>query len=226
MTAETSSPASKVRVVLADDHPFVRAGVRASLEAADFEVVAEAGDADGAVDAVAEHRPDLALLDINMPGSGIRAARAINERHPDTSIVMLTVSSDEDDLFQALRAGAGGYLLKDTDPERLPLALLGVLNGEAALPRALVARLIGEFQQRGRRRLSLSKRPVGAALTAKEWEVLELMHARRSTAEIAAELAVAPVTVRSHVAAILRKLQVPDRKSALALIEEDPSAER
>jgi DNA-binding NarL/FixJ family response regulator len=214
-----------VRVVLADDHPFVRAGVRASLEAADFEVVAEAGDATTAVDAVAQHRPDLALLDINMPGSGIRAARAIAEHHPDTAIVMLTVSHNEDDLFQALQAGASGYLLKDTDPERLPMALLGVLNGEAALPRALVARLIGEFQHRGRRRLSLSKRPVGAALTAKEWEVLELLHARKTTAEIATAMAVAPVTVRSHVAAILRKLQVPDRKSALALIDEDDPVE-
>ena len=215
-----------VRVVLADDHPFVRAGVRATLEAHDFVVVAEASDADGAVSAVAEHRPDLALLDINMPGSGIRAARAIAAHHPDTAIVMLTVSHDEDDLFHALQAGASGYLLKDTDPERLPMALLGVLNGEAALPRSLVARLIAEFQHRGRRRLSLAKRPVGAALTAKEWEVLELLHARKSTAEIAAQLAVAPVTVRSHVAAILRKLQVPDRKSALALLEEDVSQDR
>ena len=214
-----------IRVVLADDHPSVRAGVRSSLEADDFTVVAEAADAPSAVAAVRDHQPDLVLLDINMPGSGLRAARAISENHPDTAIVMLTVSRDDDDLFQALRAGASGYLLKDTDPDRLPIALTGVLNGEAALPRSLVARVIGEFQGRGRRRLSLPRRSIGAALTAKEWEVLELMHDGQSTAEIATRLAVAPVTVRSHVAAILRKLQVPDRKAALALLDEDPPSE-
>lgn len=214
-----------IRVVLADDHPSVRAGVRSSLEAADFAVLAEAGDAAGAVEAVSVHAPDLVLLDVNMPGSGLRAARAISENHPETAIVMLTVSRDDDDLFHALRAGASGYLLKDTDPERLPMALLGVLNGEAALPRALVARVIGEFQGRGRRRLSLPRRSIGAALTAKEWEVLELMHDGATTAEIAARLAVAPVTVRSHVGAILRKLQVPDRKAAVALLNEDASSE-
>jgi DNA-binding NarL/FixJ family response regulator len=209
-----------IRVVLADDHPSVRAGVRSSLEAADFAVVAEVSDAPTAVAAVSEHRPDLVLLDVNMPGSGLRAARAISENHPETAIVMLTVSRDDDDLFQALRAGASGYLLKDTDPDRLPIALTGVLNGEAALPRSLVARVIGEFQGRGRRRLSLPRRSVGAALTAKEWDVLELMHDGLSTADIATKLAVAPVTVRSHVAAILRKLQVPDRKAAIELLDE------
>jgi DNA-binding NarL/FixJ family response regulator len=211
-----------IRVVIADDHPSTRAGVRASLETGEFEVVAEAGDATSAVAAVQVHQPDLVLLDINMPGSGLRAAHRISSSCPDTAIVMLTVSRDDDDLFQALRAGAIGYLLKDTDPDRLPMALLGVLNGEAALPRSLVARLIGEFQHRSRRRLPVLKRPEGVALTAKEWEVLELMRDGRSTADIATRLAVAPVTVRSHVAAILRKLQVPDRESALALLDDAP----
>jgi DNA-binding NarL/FixJ family response regulator len=209
-----------LRVVVADDHPSVRAGVRSSLEADGFEVVAEASDADGAVAAVAAHEPELALLDINMPGSGLRAARRITEHHPDTAIVMLTVSRDDDDLFHALRAGASGYLLKDTDPDRLPIALRGVLNGEAALPRALVSRLIGEFQQRERRRLPLARRPAGVSLTAKEWEVLALMRDGMSTNAMADELAVAPVTVRSHVAAILRKLRVPDRNAAIALLDE------
>jgi DNA-binding NarL/FixJ family response regulator len=210
-----------VSVVIADDHPGVRAGVRSSLEGGDFEVVAEAADADSAFAAVQSHHPGLALIDINMPGSGLRAARRISEAFPDTAVVMLTVSRDDDDLFQALRAGASGYLLKDIDPSRLPLALMGVLNGEAALPRSLVARLIGEFQQRGRRRLSISRRPEGVTLTSKEWEVLELLHDGCTTSEIATRLAVAPVTVRSHVASILHKLQVPDRAAALALLEED-----
>jgi DNA-binding NarL/FixJ family response regulator len=155
-----------------------------------------------------------------MPGSGIVAAKRISALAPDTAIVMLTVSRDDDDLFDALRAGAIGYLLKDTDPDRLPIALRGVLNGEAALPRALVARVIGEFHQRSRRRVPILRRPEGVTLTAKEWEVLEHMRDGRSTADIATKMAVAPVTVRTHVAAILRKLQVPTRAAAVALLEE------
>jgi DNA-binding NarL/FixJ family response regulator len=129
-------------VVIADDHPPQRAGIRVALEEADFRVCAEVGDARSAIAAVEEHRPDVALLDIHMPGNGISAAAAITDRVPETAVVMLTVSNDEQDLFAALRAGAAGYLLKDTDPVRLPLALKGVLQGEGALPRVLVARLM------------------------------------------------------------------------------------
>lgn len=206
-----------IRVVLADDHPSVRAGIRDTLEGAGFEVLAEAADADGAVDAAVEHQPDLCLLDIHMPGSGIAAAARIVAACPDTAVVMLTVSQDDEDLFQSLRAGAAGYLLKDTDPDRLPHALRGVLMGEAALPRVLVSRLVGEFQTRVRRRMPLLQRPEGAALTPKEWEVLELLHQGGTTAEVAAQLGVAAVTVRTHIAAILKKLKVPDRDAALRL---------
>ena len=206
-----------IKVVLADDHPSVRAGVRDTLEADGFEVLAEAATADQAVQAAAEHQPDLCLLDVHMPGSGIAAAARFVAACPDTAVVMLTVSHDDEDLFQSLRAGAAGYLLKDTDPARLPHALRGVLGGEAALPRTLVSRLVTQFQTRGRRRMPLLRRPEGAALTPKEWEVLELLHAGCTTAEAAAQLGVTPVTVRSHVAAILKKLQVPDRDAALRL---------
>jgi DNA-binding NarL/FixJ family response regulator len=206
-----------ITVVLADDHPAVRAGVRTTLEAAGFEVVAEVADADTAVDAAERLRPDLCVLDVHMPGSGISACNRITASCPDTAVVMLTVSHDDEDLFQSLRAGAAGYLLKDTDPERLPVALRGVLNGEAAVPRTLVARLVNEFQSRSRRRIPLLQRPEGASLTPKEWEVLELLHSGCTTAETASKLGVTPVTVRSHVAAILRKLQVPDREAALRL---------
>ena len=212
-----------IRVLIADDHPPARAGIRSSLEAAPgFEVVAEVGDAASAVNAAATLEPDVCLLDINMPGSGLKAIGPILEAAPRAAVVMLTVSRDDDDLFAALRAGASGYLLKDTDPDRLSLALRGVLSGEAALPRTLVTRLIGEFQDRDRRRSGLLRRKgIGASLTAKEWEVLELMKAGRSTAEIADRLAVAQVTIRSHVAAILRKLQVKDRRAAIALVTDD-----
>ena len=162
----------------------------------------------------------MCLLDINMPGNGIAAAAEIRRRVPETTIVMLTVSEDDADLFDALRAGALGYLLKDIDPVRLPHALQGVLDGEAAMPRTLVARVLEEFRSRGSRtRVFLpGRRP--AELTSREWEVLELMREGLSTAEIASRLFVEPGTVRTHVAAILRKLHVADRKSALQLFYE------
>jgi DNA-binding NarL/FixJ family response regulator len=172
------------------------------------------------VAAAVRERPDVCLLDIRMPGSGIQAAQAIAQQVPESAIVMLTVSRSDTDLFDALRVGAAGYLLKDTDPERLPHALRGVLEGEAALPRRLVTLLIDEFRQRSRhKRLRLVRRG-GVDLTTREWEVLELMRDGLSTGEIAERLFVAPVTVRTHVAAILRKLQVRDRKEAVRLLDD------
>jgi DNA-binding NarL/FixJ family response regulator len=209
----------RIRVLLADDHGATRAGVRLALEGPDFEVCAEAGDADGAVAAALRERPDICLLDIYMPGGGIRAAEEIHRELPDAAIVMLTVSSDAGDLFDALRAGASGYLLKDSDPARLTHTLRGVLDGEAALPRTLTARLIEEFRERGRRRrLRLGRRRT-VELTPREWDVLELLNERRTTAEMADRLSISPVTVRRHVSEILHKLRVPDRAAALRLLE-------
>ena len=128
--------------MLADDHATARLGVRLALEDGGFQVVAEAVDARGAVEAALEHRPDLCLLDVYMPGGGIAAAAELAEALPEMPIVMLSVSDTNEDLFEALRAGACGYLLKDTDPQRLPFALRAVLDGEAPLPRVLTARLI------------------------------------------------------------------------------------
>jgi DNA-binding NarL/FixJ family response regulator len=206
---------------VADDHPSARAGIKDSLVGHGFQVVAEAGDAAAAVDAVLQWQPDVALLDVFMPGGGIAAAARIHEQLPDVAIVMLTVAADDDHLFAALRAGASGYLLKDTDPARLPAALTGVLAGEAALPRALVARVITEFQGRSRRRMPLLGKRPGVVLTSREWEVLELLKNGKSTSQVATMLGMAPVTVRTHVAAILRKLQVPDRESAFALLDDE-----
>jgi len=192
--------------------------VRRALERGGFVVCAEAGDAEEAVAAALQERPDVCLLDIRMPGGGISAAESISQALPDCAIVMLTVSRSDADLFEALRVGASGYLLKDIDPERLPLALRGVMNGEAALPRHLVSLLIDEFRQRSHRRLRLVRRD-GVDLTSREWEVLELMRLGLTTAEIAERLFVAPVTVRTHVAAILRKLRVSSRREALRALD-------
>jgi DNA-binding NarL/FixJ family response regulator len=206
-----------LRVLIADDHPMARVGIRMALERGGFEVCAEADDATSAVEAAERERPDICLLDIQMPGSGIHAAEEIGKLTPDSAIVMLTVSRIDTDLFDALRAGASGYLLKDIDPTRLPLVLRRVLDGEAALPRHLVALVIDEFRERGRRRPLLKRR--GVVLTDREWEVLELMSQGLTTFEIADRLFIEPVTVRTHVSAILKKLHVSSRKAALQLIQ-------
>ena len=207
-------------VLIADDHVPTRAAVRAALERGGFDVCAEAPDAATSVALVRQLRPDVALLDIHMPGDGIRAAAEIAAHMPETSVVMLTVSSADDDLFAALKAGASGYLLKDTDPGRLPLALRGVLDGEAALPRTLVRRLVEEFQIRGEGSWSrvpvLGKRP--ARLTNREWEVLEGLGEGLTTAEISERMFISAVTVRSHVSSILRKLRVPNRAGAVRVL--------
>jgi DNA-binding NarL/FixJ family response regulator len=206
-------------VLIADDHPPTRAGIRSSLEdSGRFQVCAEAATAEAAVREAQRLQPDVALLDIRMPGNGITAAFEIANSCPDTSVVMLTVSRDDTDLFAAVRAGARGYLLKDIDPDRLPNALEGVLAGEAALPRGLVARLIDEF--RSREKVSLRRQGPLGQLTEREWSVLKLMQQGKSTAEMASELFVSPVTVRTHVSAILRKLAVPDRKAAVRIADQ------
>jgi DNA-binding NarL/FixJ family response regulator len=207
------------RVLVADDHPPTRAGVRRVLEQDGFVVCAEEADAAGAVEAALRERPDVCLLDVRMPGGGgVAAAAEIARRLPETRLVMLTVSRDDDDLFDALRAGASGYLLKDIERSKLPEALRSVLDGEAQLPANLVARVLDEFRGRvTRQRVLLERRPA-VDLRPREWEVLELLRDGLTTAEIAARLFIAEVTVRSHVSAILRKLRVPDREAAVRLL--------
>jgi two-component system nitrate/nitrite response regulator NarL len=206
-----------LRIVIADDHPPTRSGVREALEQQDCLIVAEAATADEAVAAAREHRPDVCLLDIHMPGSGIAAAAEITHTVPDVAVVMLTASRDDEDLFAALRAGASGYLLKDMDPARLAAAMRGVLAGEAVLPRWLVLKVVEQLRATPRRRIALPNRPTAAQLTEREAEILDLMGSGLSTQEIAARLFLAQVTVRTHIAAILKKLRVPDRKAAIRL---------
>jgi RNA polymerase sigma factor (sigma-70 family) len=201
---------------MADDHLPTRTAIGRMLEEDGFTICGEAIDAESAITAVRRERPDIALLDIKMPGNGIRAAAEICRNQPDVAVVMLTVSRDDRDLFDALRAGASGYLLKDTDPKRLPHALRAVLEGEAALSGALTARVIEEFRRRGERSRRLGDRE--ARLSSREWEVLELLADGLTTAEIAERLFVSKVTVRTHVSAILKKLRVPDRDAAIELV--------
>ena len=202
-----------LRVVIADDHPPTRAFWREALERDGCVVVAEARDAPRAVAAAKEHRPDVCLLDIHMPGNGISAAAAITEALPDTPVVMLTASEDDEDLYAALRAGASGYLPKTMDPDRLPNALRGVLAGEVAMPRWLVLKVVEQFRESPR----VVPRRRASALTSREAEILALMSNGLTTGEIAKHLFVAPVTVRTHISTIVKKLRVPDREAAVRL---------
>ena len=208
--------------LVADGDAPTRAGIRSTLERDGFVVCAEVADGPSAVEAALRERPDVCVLDVHMPGGGIAAAREIAARVPGTAVVMLAASHDDDELFDALRAGAAGYLLKDIDADRLPVALKGVLKGEAALPRRLVARLVDEFRERGRKRRVPVLAERGALLTSREWDVLELLRAGLTTAQIAERLSISSATVRSHVASIVRKLGARDRQAALRLLDGRP----
>lgn len=209
-----------VRVLVADDHPVTCMGIRHALEGGAFVVCAEARDADAAVEAALRDRPDICLLDVHMPGGGILAAGRITDLVPGAAVVMISASTDDDTVFDALRAGAVGFLQKDAVFERLPEALLGVLNGEAAVPRETTARLIREFRL-GRRNHRIPRVPPGISLTSRETDVLDLLLRGCSTAEIGAQLYLASATVRTHVAALLRKFAVKDR-GALLTVFDDP----
>ena len=203
----------RIRIVIADDHAPTRAGIRGVLEADGFEVCGEAAGADAAVELALAERPAVCLLDINMPGGGIAAAGAISERLPETAIVMLTVSRDDADLFDALRAGAAGYLLKSEPPERIALFLRGVAHGEAALSGAVARRLLDRVREGGR--MGGIPDEVAQKLSAREVEVLLLLDEHLGTDEIAARLYISEHTVRSHVKSLLRKLGVSSRRDAL-----------
>ena len=206
-------------IVLAEDEPVTRAALRRLLEGAGFEVTAEAGDADSAIESSLREPPQICLVDLFMPGGGIRVVREVSRRLPEASVVVLTASEDRDHMVDAIRAGASGYLVKSMDPNRIAHALHGVLAGEAAIPRFLMAALVRDLQTQGRKRL-IAGRHGRADLTGREWEILGLMCDGLSGPTIAERLYISPVTVRRHSAEVVRKLGVRDRGEAVALVQE------
>ena len=206
-----------LRALIADDHRPTREDIRRVLmDDGRFQVCAVTADGAQAVQAAVRERPDVCLLDVRMPGSGVAAAWEITARLPDAKIVMLTVSDEDADLFAALRAGADGYLLKTMDFRRLPDALAGVCSGEAAIQRTLVARVLDRFRGREPRwRRVVGDESAGQRMTSREWEVLDLLAQGRSTAEIAEELVISASAVRVHIVSIVRKLQLPDRAAVV-----------
>jgi DNA-binding NarL/FixJ family response regulator len=215
-----ASAPGEVTVLLADDQMPVRAGIKRAIEPHGMRVVAEAANAEEAVCAALAHQPDVCVVAVELPGNGIEATRRIKQSLPETKIVMMTGSARDEELFEVLRAGAHGYLPMSTPASRLAHAISGVMCGEAALPRAMTGRLVLEFRERGtRRRVVLGSGEADVELTAREFEVLQRLRRHEGTAEIASHLGISQVTVRRHVASVLRKLGVPNRRRAIELIE-------
>lgn len=214
-------------MLVADDQVPARAGIRRAIEPHGLRVVAEAANAEDALQMSLALRPDVCILNVELPGGGIEAARAIKQSLPETKIVMMTGSARDEDLFEALRAGADGYLTMSTPVGRLAYAITGVMRGEAALPRAMTGRLVREFRDRGaRRRVTLPSAQAEVEFTAREFEVLQRLRKHERTAEIAVHLGISQVTVRRHVASLLGKLGAPNRRRAIEIIEQAEQSER
>ena len=200
-----------VTVLLVDDHEMVRRGVRAFLETqSDISVVAEAVSGEEAVRLAAEHAPDVALMDLIMPGmDGVEATRRLTTRSPRTSVVMLTSYHDDEHVFPAIRAGALSYVLKEIGPGELAEAVRKAAAGEAVLHPRVAARVVRELH--GARR---DEPNVFRELSDRELEVLKLIADGLNNAEIAGRLYVSEKTVKSHVSNILGKLHLADRTQA------------
>ena len=203
-----------IRVMLVDDHPMVRSAIRQALEAPDVEVVAEASSAEEAIGLAPSVRPDVLLLDIDLPGlSGIEAVRELAPRLPDMQIVVLTASTDNRDLLDAVRYGAAGYLTKDVTGDALLRAIRGLRKGDLAMSRGHAATVV-EHLSRTARPQQTDGGTLEGLLSAREQDVLRLLAEGLTDREIATGLAISPRTVESHVSSVLRKLGVRNRAEA------------
>jgi DNA-binding NarL/FixJ family response regulator len=207
-----AAPERPITVVLVDDHPVVRGGLRALIESfGGFEVVAEAADGEAAVREVQLHRPDVAVMDVMMPRvDGVEATRRITRAAPGTAVLVLSMAEDDDVVFSAMQAGARGYLLKGAAQEEIERALKAVVAGEAIFGPGVAARVLGMFSHTG-----VGRADVFPGLTPREREVLELVAQGRRNAAIAASLGMAAKTVANHLSSIFAKLQVTDRSAAI-----------
>ena len=206
-------------VVIGASDPATLVGMRMALEADGVAVVGEVHSLPELVDAVERHKPDVCLVDADLNGGGVRAAAELTARAPTVAVVLLADDASDEMFLDAIRVGATGYVPKHIPPARLPSVVRAVLDGEPAIPRALVTHLINQYRARPPRRQLAVGNGRGVDLTSREWQVLDFMREGLSTRAIADRLMISEVTVRRHISSVLKKLQVPSRAAALALLE-------
>jgi DNA-binding NarL/FixJ family response regulator len=204
-----------MKIIICDDQAVVRDGLEMLLTLEkDIQVLGTAQDGDEAVELVSKHQPDLVLMDLKMPGmNGIEATRQIRAKFPDVKVLVLTTYDDDEWVFDAIRAGASGYLLKDTPREEVVKAIRGTVEGKSFLDPAVAGKLMGQVASNQTQPSSL----LTDKLTEREADVLRLLARGLSNAEIAGQLHLSEGTVRNHVSAILDKLGVSDRTQAAVI---------
>jgi DNA-binding NarL/FixJ family response regulator len=214
--SEHRENADTIRVLIADDSPLFRRGISVVLATEDaIAVIAEAENGEDAIAKAAQFAPDVVLMDVRMPRiNGIEAARAIRASSPSTNIIMLTVSDEDDDLYEAIKAGANSYLLKEVSVEEVPEAIRAVVQGQSLISPSMASKLLSEYTSLARRAAEKQQYPA-PALTQRELEVLKLVAKGQSNREIGDELYISENTVKNHVRNILEKLHLHSRMEAV-----------
>jgi DNA-binding NarL/FixJ family response regulator len=213
----TGSTEAPLKVMLVEDHALLRAAIRQTLSVPELEIIGEARTAEAALELLVTLRPDIVLVDIDLPGmSGVRLVREVVPRLPDAHIVMLTASAAREDLMAAIHSGASGYLTKDLTPEALVRAVLGIRNGDLPMPRRMAAEVVRDLAARRQRR------PTDRGdITTREEEVLRLLAEGLTDREIGESLGISPRTVGRHVGSVLDKLGVRNRAEAARRYREE-----
>ena len=206
----------RIKVLLADDHGLFREGIAGLLSSRDeFEVVGQAENGEQAVQKAGELQPDVVLMDVWMPEvTGLEATRRIKEALPDTRIIILTIDEEDETLFEAIKSGAHGYLLKKIEPNNLFEMIRGVFRGDAPISRATAAKILNEFARQPEPKAEPASESPDAPLTPREHEVLELLTRGDTNKEIASGLFISENTVKNHLRSILEKLHLANRVQA------------